>query len=390
MEVKLIECKDITVPKTDKSLRTFNKEFALNLAGAIEVEGQIVPAVVRPEAGQPGRYVMVDGRHRFYALKNVLKEQFIQCKVLDIDATDHEMLMISANLWRNPLTKNQHGASVKKWYDYFAAKNPDQIGRRFSAKVGADARRAKAEAAREGGDGGATAGTADDQAASGAAKGAADVLAAAAGTSKRQAEREIRLARAFDAEQTEALDQMQVKQEDRETIARIKDEADRGAVVNLIASGMEPADAIKEVLKDKAPTAAAGSRQEARQAAKAAAKDKAPAMDDETWFATYCGEKAALLADPAKYKADALLFRKVVDERAGFRARVKKLVKATRDGKVFGAFTNNLHRLLGISHPKDWFLCGSCGGKGTDPAGNGQKCPKCYGSCYEVKTEEYL
>jgi hypothetical protein len=69
-------------------------------------------------------------------------------------------------------------------------------------------------------------------------RGAAEVLAAATGTSKRSAEREIRLARTFSAKQIEALDRMGVAQTGREAIAKIKAKEARESAVNLIAKGM--------------------------------------------------------------------------------------------------------------------------------------------------------
>jgi hypothetical protein len=370
--------------KHDKHFRSFNKEFAYHLADAIKVEGMLQPICVRPDPDKADCFIIVAGRHRFYAVKNVLKEQFIECNVLEIDAEQHEMLAISENLWRNPLTKNQHGLSIKRWYDLYALANPDKVGYAHGGYV----RAAKAaEAATE--NAGETAGaatanlagttngensesvSADD--AKTVETGAAEVLAAAMGTSKRTAERKIALARKFDEEQLEALDQMKVTQEEREEIARIADPVEMNKVILLIIAGMDVQPAIAEVLKDKAPVV---SKVKEPAQAKAAAT-KAPNLTDDEWYASQCGEKGAMLADDTKFKADALLYRAIVDERAAFRAKIKGKVATTRQGKVLGPFYNQINRVLSVSHPKDWPLCGTCGGKTVVDE---QKCPRRYGA----------
>jgi hypothetical protein len=113
-------------------------------------------------------------------------------------------------------------------------------------------------------------------------------------------------------------------------------------------------------------------------------------MSDDEWFTTYCGVKAAMFADTVRYKSDALLYRRIVDERAAFRAKVKGAVKETRDGKVMGPFYSLLNKVISITHPKDWAICGTCGGKGVHPNKPTEKCPTCYGTCYQTKTEAYL
>lgn len=396
-ETKFIECKKVAFPKVDPALRKFSKEFATNLAASIAAESMYNPIVVRPDPEREGYYIGVQGRHRHYAQWKVLKQPLIEAKIIaDMDATEHEMAVIAENLWRNPLTKGQQTLSVKKWYEHYQRLYPDLTSSRGAAggqatKAKFEAARARAENGESNGEAQASATVANDSESSGEVKaenGFTDRVAAATGQSKRSAERELRLARAFTVDQLEALNQMQVAQTHREQIARVKDEANRGAIVNLIASGMEADEAIKQVMADAAPTAPNKGKEEARAESKAKAEKGGDDVDDETWFATYCGEKAALLADPARYKSDAILYRKVLEARAALRAKVKGFVKATRESRILGPFYNNLNRLIGISHPKDWPLCGTCGGKGMDD--KSLKCKKCFGCCYELKTEEYL
>ena len=394
MDIRPIECKKISAAKFDRQYRTFNKEFAQHLATAIKTEGMLQPICVRPDVDKPGFFVIVAGRHRFYAKKNVLKEQFIECNVLDIDSEQHEMLALTENLWRNPLTKNQHGASIKRWYDLYALANPDKVGRAAGgfAKAASMATNGEATeavtanlAGTQNGANETTAETTAETAAETTADGAADVLSSAMGIGKRTAERKIALARKFDEEQLEALDQMKVTQEEREEIARIADPVAVNQVISLIIAGMDVQPAIAEVLKGKAPVVVSKAK-EAAQAKAAATEAKAPKLTDDEWYAMHCGEKAAMLADTTKFKGDALLYRAIMDERAAFRSKVKAKVKAAGKSPARGSFYNAVNRLLSISHPKDWPLCGTCGGKGVV---NDQKCPKCWGGGYELKTETY-
>ena len=319
----------------------------------------------------------------------MLKEQFIAATVIeDMDETEAAFAAITENIWRSPLTRGQQTLSVKKWFEYYQAKYAPPVETTTTTEVEATDNLA-VEGATE------TTATVDptetaDLDVTKKIEGFTGMLAATTGVTKRQAERELRLAKAFDEEQLQVLDQEKVTNEAREQIAKVKDEADRGAVVNLIASGMDPIEAITQVMKDKTPAPVNQKAKEAAAARKAAVVEKAKDLTDDEWFTTYCGEKAAMFADQTKYKADAILYRRLVDERAAHRAKVKGYLKATREGKVMGMLYLTANRYLSITHPKDWALCGTCGGKAVNPANATQKCSKCYGGGYELKTEEYL
>jgi len=73
-----------------------------------------------------------------------------------------------------------------------------------------------------------------------------------------------------------------------------------------------------------------------------------------------------------------------------FRKKIKKILDEAREerkGKKVGWFLMALYRVINISHPKDWKICYECSGKSlVDP---GVTCPKCKGSCYDLKSEKY-
>ena len=219
-------------------------------------------------------------------------------------------------------------------------------------------------------------------------------VAATTGQSLRSVGRAKKIANAFTADQLEVFTQMEVSQIDMTQIANIKDESLRAEVVNLIASGMVVAEAIKEVCKDAKPvrekSASTGTRAEGEGRTRKAAV--AEQTDDE-WFADQCGEKAAMLGDPARYKSDALLFRAMTEVRHYFRSKGKGHIGATKKAGNYGALWNLFNRTASISHPKDFLLCPACSGKGTVPTAGSEgteKCPKCFGGGYLLKTEEYL
>jgi len=383
VEVQLIECSKIDTPKVDKDLRSFNKELAVLLAESIKAEGMHNPIAVRPHPTEPGRFRTVQGRHRLYAKGKILKEQFIEARVfVDMDDTDAEMAMISENLFRKQLTKSQHLISLRKWWDYYKSKHPEKVGSgsamRAAAKKSKGAEPAEKAALSVDCDAIAEAGPGNFS----------EMYAAATGKSLATAKRDTRIARSFTRDQLEALVQMQTTQGDQTRIAKIKDVDKRGEVVNLIASGMEVEDAMKEVLEvEQLPALAVRESQEAHEAEAAPESATGGEMTDDQWFQCYCGAKAAFLKDPAKFKADAILFRWTSELRRSFRSKSKKYVESAKKAGVTGPLYGLLNRLISISHPKDWLLCEEC--KGANEYG-GRRCEKCYGAGYYLKTERYL
>jgi len=383
---ELVECKLISVPKGGKDVRTFNKEFAQTLAQSIKTEGMHNAIVLRPDPEKPGHYLVIQGRHRLYSVSRVLKEQFIEAKIVDIDEKQAEFASLSENLWRNPLTKGQHSIALKRWWEYYSKLNPNAKDRTAAARQAKMKSKIEEVLCHNG----ATKRTqGPDQSKKAIKRQPSDFtkqVAAATGMSERTAERELRVAKAFTEEQLEALDQMLVGAIDRETIARIKDDSERGEIINLIVYGMDVHGALKQVLGGRAP----GRSNQSCEAAAAAAQAKGESdteLSDDQWLETYCGDKIKLLKDPAKYKVDALLFRWVLEARTTFRGKVKTKAKLVKANKVYGLFFGVLNRLIAVSHPKDWPLCGSCVGKGHDDAG--QSCKTCYGGGYQLKTEDY-
>nr|WP_257787850.1 ParB N-terminal domain-containing protein [Paludisphaera borealis] len=375
----------IDSPKADKELRHFNKEFAFNLAASIKIEGMHNPIMIRPNPDAAGRYLIVQGRHRLYAKKTVLKEDVIEARVSeDMDETDAEMAMLSENLWRNPLTRAQHFITLRKWSEHYQAKRTGKIGPGATGSKASAEKKAKAKAQ-------ASDSFTSNRAAAPAiveepsSTGLDAMVAALTGKSLASARRVLRIARSFDTEQLEALEQMQVTQGDMTRLAKIKDEHKRGEVVNLIAAGMEVEDALKRIMGEAAPTPADGKSRETREAEAAKADAGKDSLDDEAWFTEFCGQKAAMLKNPAKYKADAILFRKLAQIRQTFRTNSKKPLKVAKKAGAAGPFLELASGVASVSHPKEWLVCKKCKGAGMT---RGSECKNCQGGGYLVTHQE--
>lgn len=376
METKNLLCKSISWPKAT-SERSFDKDFASMLANAIREEGQSNAIMVRPDPDKPNHFIGVQGKHRWYAIHKVLRQDLIEAKVaVGMDEKEADLYTTSENLWRNELTKSQRVKAIKKWQEY------------YDAKRAAKEAEAQAKLAQRAEQGQLTEADVASEAAKAEEKEATftEQVAAATGQSERTAKRTIRLAKTFDDEQLEVFEQMGTSQDDMTAVAQVKDSAQRAEIVTLIASGLDPRAAITKITGNAAPV---GDGSKSRAESKAAAKQEAqPELTDDEWFAESCGEKAALLANPAQYKADAILYRQLGKLRHEFRSKAKAKAKATKDSGVFGNFFYLVRRFVNLSHPKDWLLCDQCTGKGVKA--DGVKCGKCAGSGVLLSVEDYI
>lgn len=399
-ETRFIECKKITFAKdTDKNLRTFCKKFACNLAPSIAEQGLIQPIAVWADPATPGEFIGIDGRHRYHAVHKVLKQQLIECNIFaDMNEAEAHMASVAANLWRNNLSPAQYTQSIKVWFEYYSAKHPDKVGSNRSnpedrATTEAAAAKAPEAATASPGDPEAEAVAADAEEVENFAK----TVAVTTGQSVSSAQRTQRIAVAFDSDQLAAFGQMNTSKTDMLMIAKIKSKDKRAEVVNLVASGMEPATAVARIMGDQAPERDSGNKTKAEKkaAAEAAKAETEPALSDDEWFEKECGDKASLIVIPDKFKADAILYRQANEARHVFRGKTKSSLKKIKDEKLNGPLWSLMQRLVNLSHPKDWFLCAGCAGKclnrpQENPNDNDALCQKCYGAGFQLKTEQYI
>ena len=369
-----------------KPVRKLNKDFAKKLATDIDAEGQLQPIVVIPHPDKPGEYRGVAGEHRWWAMSQVLKRDLIEAKVFtDWDEKDANMASISENLWRNPLEKLRYFMALKAWMEHFQAKFPEKSG---SGKAGLKAMNEKPAAVPEGEPAAVTTATVDatpeppDEAAAEPTQTFPEMVAGATGQSVTSAKMDARIVRAFSSEELEALEQNNVGKVMQYKLSGIKDDKDRGRVVRLIASGMEPEAAMTTIPETVGDTNIAPPPAPEPEQVKAEA-----AMTDEEWVTTYCAEFRLLLAKYpdtlARFDRDAVFYRHDRDARIAYRAKNKKRLAAY--GKdILGPFARAVKRVVHMNHPNNWKLCGGCNGAGS---GAGRQCSKCYSAGFSVTQE---
>jgi hypothetical protein len=402
-EMQLIECRKIKSPRGD----TLKQATLQYLEASIRAEGLLNPIVVRPDPEKVGHYLIVAGRHRYHVKSKVLKEDVIEARVFaDMGEAEAELATLAENLCRNHLSGAKRTQLIQKWQGLYREKYPELVGKRAGGT--ARARKAASRPDPEGdpappaGDEAATVTVTDAEKPEPEAapatdrpptfsEHASDVL----GVSKSTIEREVRLANRFDADELEVFEQMQVGRLDQLAIADIDDASLRSQVVALVASGMEPVDAIREVtglteIKAKNGTVKSTEPEPRARPGEDGRPDEA--LSDDEWFEAHCGTLRDLLAKAgnpglAKFRSDAILFRQVAEARHAFRKKVKKAVKAAQDGRVIGPFFVTINRLISFAHPKDWFICDGCGGAGSRDA---HECKGCMGGGYRLRTEKYL
>lgn len=418
MEVKFIPCKSIDVPKVSAEIRSFSKEFAVELANSIKVDTQKVPIAVRPNPDDPTRYVLINGRHRLYAIKNVLKMDLISARVFDdMGEVEAGLARDVEQLWASPLNDAQHMAALKRWHAHWLKTLPPIVPDKPTEYKPRDKRSPdgtpipdpapEPTGAAEGSGASAPFDSTEpsDTKARGPYKPDSHKVSAfdqkvadVTGQTARNVKLKRELSRKFSDEELEVFSLCDVTQSDMQRIADIPDKGQRAHVINLVAAGATTDQAIKEVCgaeAPKSPNDSYGARGIEKAAKAEAAKETLePEMTDDAWFEFHCGEKAKYFRNTHRYKADAILFRKVADTRSLFRSKHKALLKDIKKRGVNGSFWGLVNRFISVSHPKDWFICPDCKGTGVkDGTPEDQhvkpNCKKCFGSGYLLKTEEW-
>ena len=435
MDIQTLECDKIEFPGADDASRSFRKEVAEGLAMSIEAEGMYHPIAVRDDPDKPGHFLGVQGRHRLHAQHRILGRPTIACNVLAMDDDEAAIAAVAENTFRKELSQAERSKALRLWHQMFAAKHPERVGRGKAGRAAIRAGKGVGKAAKARGQDGAndqkvklnraTAGgktgagdvdqranlnfQADGRGADGDSATAEDLkaetsghddggetdgtrhpanfaqtVAAATGCSETTIKRELRVALYLTEEQHRVCDERGLNRGQIGSIAGIKDEAKRAEVIDLIDFGLDFDDAWEQADPD-ARKATGKSR--AREAAEAAAEEETqPTLSDDEWFDRSCGGKAASLGDPAGFKADALVFRRITRPRHLFRTEVEGALNDAKAAKVTGPFYDLVDRFLSAGHPKDWPLCGECGGSGVDGDGDGVGCTTCRAAGYLVES----
>ena len=156
----------------------------------------------------------------------------------------------------------------------------------------------------------------------------AEIVAAVIGVSTSTAKRMQRIFLNLNDEQIQVCDRLDLPLGAIDSIAALKDAGQRAALIDLIDYGT-PFDKAWEKIAPDARRSTGKSR--AREAAEArAAQERQSELSDDDWFTAHCAGTTNALADPARFKADALLFRRVVNACRLFGTAVQEALDEAR------------------------------------------------------------
>jgi ParB family transcriptional regulator, chromosome partitioning protein len=368
MNVQTLECDKIEFLTTDQVLGRLNLRAARELVTSIKADRRVNPIVVRPNPEKPGHYLGIQGREHHHAMLVLLKKPSIACHVLTMDDPEAILAAITANLFRHELDPTERIRSIKRWYEHFRTIHPDLVDK---GHAGGAARKKKVQDPKQA--------KVKLNFASQAEKSLnfAERLAAATGVSETTAQREVRRAINLTDEQLEVCQWKKLKKGQIASIASLA-KSERKQVVDLIANGRGFDEAWRQV-DPKAKKASGKSRDQ--EAAEAAAKrEEQPDLSDADWFDQCCGDKAKMIPNRERFKADALVFRRLSKPRHLFRTKAKATLEATDQGLGTGPFIKMVQFLMAVSHPNEWPVCVPCNGDGKDEVGN--ECSTCSGAGY--------
>lgn len=403
MKIQKVAVTDIVMDKPNPEDRTFSKEFAENLAKSIDSEGLLHEPIVRPIPDQPGKYRPVTGRNRIYSCGKILKWEQVPCKVAPENLSDDEIKAIeyAENLFRNNLNDAQTKKALIHWRKVYDAKHPLASGKGAAAKQAKAVKQKVAEAEAKGEavdvEKVAEQVAAENKPFSQVIKETLKVSAATAG-------RLARVAKHLEPEQIDVLEKHKVTDHITDQLAALGDQSLIVKAINLIASGMDHAEAVRQAGKTKRDAKAAEKKGEPTKLQKSlvpkpgkvvpAAKPKDKDLTDDEWLAAHCDAIMKLLKRKGPFKRDAILYRRMHEVLVKLRGSAKKPLAEAKHADGNGGFFGSLVRVVKAAHPSDWLVCGSCNGTGhvMAPGQDGkevkQTCPKCHGASYILKLED--
>jgi hypothetical protein len=346
--------------RMDPKFRTLKPELADSLALDLEMQGLTHAITVRPDPEDLTRFILVAGQHRLRAAKALGWEK-IECKVKEgINEEQALMTSITENFLRGQLNHAQQGRSVKRYEAYFmkwmAANKPETS----IAERKKEFRKRLIESTKKSSD---------------------------------SIERIKKVADAFTEEELEILEHLGIPQEKLLELATIEENA-RGHAVSLLAMGVDIEEVLKqnvvsevipepEVLKELKKETKAKDPEVLTVSPVSTPEEEQEAFEedesDEEWLKTNCSYLSQHLQNPANFNGDAVFYRNSRNARQAFREDSKKDLEKAKKG-CHGPFYKLMEKLVNLSHPKDWHLCGDCQGNG---------CRSCGGGGYWITSEEY-
>ena len=103
---------------------------------------------------------------------------------------------------------------------------------------------------------------------------------------------------------------------------------------------------------------------------------------DDARVDIYCATTLARIQDTTAFRHAAVLYRRTRECRAGFRAKIPKVVEqAHAEGRT--PYSWSLRRFMFMSHPDAWYTCAECRGMNKDYP----NCPRCKRVGFELNIE---
>jgi hypothetical protein len=120
---EIIDATAIQMPAADPAKRDFNEEFARHLAVSIDADTLLIPPIV--QALGNGEYMIVDGRHRVHACREILGWPQIACVVLEeSDEEWRESIQLATNLLSLPLDTSQLRLAILRLLEVYKKRHP--------------------------------------------------------------------------------------------------------------------------------------------------------------------------------------------------------------------------------------------------------------------------
>lgn len=403
--IKDVKVLDIEIPKSRVKKVDLGTDGGELLLESVKKQGILHPPLVQPPKETGGKYRLVFGQRRWNCAKK-LKLETIRVTVDDsMSDAEVEQAILAENLFRKgDKSPTDRRKAVARWWDLHKAAleaEGKEDGKQYQTKGNSyhDAKQngkvkpkeeeesteeAEEESDADGDTGARRAPLSDEQEESG--DGGADdsgddeserafsrKIQDATGCSRRKAQYDAAIAKAFNEEQLDVIGALGLSEEIVRQLAAIKSDEDRNAALTLISGGRDPQDAIDNARKDLA-------------AAKKNRRRDDDELTDGEWLEQYCGEFRSKLTNLKAFDTSALLYRKTRSHLGVLKAGIWQDVRNGKLNKAGDPLTAFLSMAIAINHPSQWLLCGVCSGTGGD--GNAGSCGTCRGCGFKLSFGE--
>lgn len=360
--------------KTDPGYTEPKKELIANLKHSLKRDGLIHPISVVSLPEKPGKYLVVTGRKRLLAARE-LGWDCVDAVILPDDIAQKMIRsrFLAENLWRSQADKGSFLLATQEWFRLYmeeeagippappAPANPSPSSP--PAKPETKPRRRAAPETIE------------------AEAKFREKLQDSTGLKSTQARQMLAVVKALDPASITALTAANTSQADMYKIARVNNADARAKIVALVAANMPVDEAFAEAER------LVDSQDDEGHDFPAATGP----VSDLDYAKKYCGAIHRKLDDRQNanpFLASLSIYRRIVDERAEFaRKHSRPLAEAALVDGVGqgGAFTRLVSQFCRITHPRDWLLCSRCAGAGRADNGAGEaRCEACKGDGFRL------